>query len=130
MESISILSHDFEKQNNITIRRGNQLYDIYRCRCCGLTGKRMGLAGEISVSGNKVSCRRYKSFVQKNKEAEKVKITHPYPCDQFGFELYKVYDRIPCPENMRDKYADDVWVFSENRKEPVRLLEGEFRLLE
>ncbi|WP_313258191.1 hypothetical protein [Lacrimispora sp.] len=36
----------WEKQNLVTIRRAGQLYDTYKCTCCGITAKRYGV-GQI-----------------------------------------------------------------------------------
>lgn len=40
-------SHKWEKQNLVTIRRGGKNYDVYRCSCCGITGKRYGLSENV-----------------------------------------------------------------------------------
>jgi hypothetical protein len=41
--------HDWEKQNLYTVRdRTGQYYDVHKCRACGVTGKRYGLADHIT----------------------------------------------------------------------------------
>lgn len=133
MENIKITSHQFTKQNNITISRGRKSYDIYKCQCCGLEGKRYGLTEEITVVRNKVSCSFYKNKLAKDKEdydnSTKVKITDRYPCISFGLEYGAIYDRVECPEEEKEKFANDIWVYSEKRKEPIRLLEGEYKII-
>ena len=47
-------------------------------------------------------------------------------CKSFGLDNLSVHDKVPCPEEFIDKYSDDVWVFSQIRQEPVRLLRGEY----
>lgn len=37
--------HDWEKENLVTIARGDIAYDILRCKRCGITAKRVGLGG-------------------------------------------------------------------------------------
>lgn len=34
------LNHCWERQNLITIRYGGKIFDIYKCKYCGITGKR------------------------------------------------------------------------------------------
>lgn len=43
----------------------------------------------------------------------------------FGFKKDRIYETCPCPES-ESGFIDDVWVYSEKRKTPVRLLEGEY----
>ncbi|KAK9680655.1 hypothetical protein QE152_g38917 [Popillia japonica] len=40
--------HSWEKQNLVTISRGGKMYDIYKCTCCGITGKQYGLSGKVT----------------------------------------------------------------------------------
>lgn len=40
--------HMWEKQNLVTIRRAGRMYDIYKCKCCGITGKRFGIGCEVT----------------------------------------------------------------------------------
>jgi hypothetical protein len=50
--------HSWEKQNLVTIRRAGQLYDTYKCTCCGITAKRYGV-GQI-VHDKRYSAEKYK----------------------------------------------------------------------
>lgn len=47
-----------------------------------------------------------------------------------GFGLLKdsVYYQVECPDEFKDKYGDSTWVYSPDRKEPVRLNEREFEI--
>lgn len=40
LEEQEKLSHCWERQNLITIRYGGKIFDIYKCKYCGITGKR------------------------------------------------------------------------------------------
>lgn len=40
--------HEWEKQNNVTRKYGKKLYDIYRCKHCGIEGKSYQI-GTISI---------------------------------------------------------------------------------
>jgi hypothetical protein len=40
--------HEWEKQNNVTREYGKKLYDIYRCKHCGIEGKSYQI-GTISI---------------------------------------------------------------------------------
>jgi hypothetical protein len=124
MIDISVTSHAFEKVNIVTVIRGNRAYDKYRCRVCGLEGKRYGFSEVISVQRDKLSCSYRKRMM-----AEKVRIIKMYEQylkDQFGLFADKEYETVEPPEGYEGKYPGSVWVFSEKRREPVRLLPGEF----
>ena len=116
---IGITTHDFVKQNMVTIMRGKKAYDKVKCRICGLEGIRYGLSDNISVKRDKKCTKRL---------SRRVEVISQYVCDNFGFERGKIYDRIDCPDECKDKYLDGFWVYSDARKEPVRLLHGEFIL--
>lgn len=118
---IHIATHNFVKQNAITIIRGKKVYDKVKCTICGLEGIRYGLSDLIVVKHDKKCVKKL---------GKKVKINNQYVCDNFGFEMGKIYDRVDCPDEQKDKYSDDFWVYSCERKEPVRLLAGEFILCE
>ncbi|MDR1199926.1 MAG: hypothetical protein LBK94_13115 [Prevotellaceae bacterium] len=116
MEQINITEHDFVKQNLTTIKRGKRLYDKYKCTSCGLEGIRYDLSNCIHVKRNK------KCLAKKTK----IKITSKYVLVNFGFDGDKKYDIVPCPKEYEDKYKKSVWVYSNERREPVRLLPDEF----
>lgn len=41
--------HTWEKQNLFTIVKGGLVYDIMKCRSCGITGKRYGLSEATKI---------------------------------------------------------------------------------
>jgi hypothetical protein len=51
-----IHQHNWEKQNLVTIVRGNSIYDTMKCSMCGITGKRYGLVGIQRDSKYKAKC--------------------------------------------------------------------------
>lgn len=124
METIHILSHAFEKVNLVTQHSKGVSFDTYKCKQCGLTGKRIGISENILVNKDKPSC----PF--KQQKIIKVKIISDYVCSQFGFERGRIYDTCDCPKKSKKDYSDAVWVFSEDRKEAVRLIDGEFFAVE
>jgi hypothetical protein len=121
MIEISISSHRFVKVNIMTIVRGRKAYDKYRCMDCGLEGKRYGLSDLISVRRDK----RCSGVAKKH-----VCIMTGSLESSFGLMADKVYPVCTCPEEKKEKYAKDVWVFSEKAGEPVRLLVGEYYFVE
>ncbi|WAX17082.1 hypothetical protein PF672P2_00067 [Parabacteroides phage PF672P2] len=131
MVNIPIESHDFVKKNLYPVSRGKIVYDIYKCDCCGLEGRRYGTSKEITVKRDKILCAYAKGFRDKLTKChvQQVIITNEYPCVAFGLLAGIEYDRVPCPKDEMDKFAEDVWVFSETRGEPVRLLPGEFKIV-
>lgn len=44
----------------------------------------------------------------------------------FGLEKDTVHKVVPCPKEYAELYEDDVWVYSAERKEPVRLMGREY----
>lgn len=50
--------HLWEKQNLVTIHRAGQMYDTYKCTCCGITAKRYGVS-QI-VRDKRYSAEKYK----------------------------------------------------------------------
>lgn len=44
----------------------------------------------------------------------------------FGLEKDTVHKVVPCPKEYAELYEDDVWVYSAERKEPVRLMSCEY----
>jgi len=114
---VSIYKHNFVKENMVTIVRGNKAYDRVVCSDCGLRGIRYGLDDTVSVKYDK-ACRK--------QLAQRVKITGEYVCHEFGFLMGGEYDRCECPEKDRARHGNAVWVYSKQRREPVRLLFNEY----
>ena len=44
----SVRQHQWHKTNLVTISKGGQMYDAYRCDHCGATGKRFGLDEHVT----------------------------------------------------------------------------------
>jgi hypothetical protein len=122
MKTISMDNHDMVKQNLVTTKQG----DSYRCLVCGVEGWRQNVSPIITITEAAFlvaeKCTFLSSKPPKELPAEvKVRVDMP----NFGIEagIHKV---VPCPDEYKNRYADDVWVWSEGRKEPVRLLPGEY----
>ena len=116
---ISIYSHEFIKSSLITIKRGTKNYDKVKCSICGLEGIRYGLSDMVSV-------KRDKKCIKDT--CKQVMIIGDYVCAEFGFKKGEIYNKAMCPKG-KEQYNNDVWVYSEERKEPVRLLPGEYRAI-
>jgi hypothetical protein len=122
MVEIPITSHAFEKVNIVTIVRGGKAYDVYRCRVCGLTGKRYGFSETLVVKKDIKNCTAHKI-------ERKVRIAPKYGKylkGSFGLLPDSEYTTVEPPEEYKGKYPGSVWVFSEQRGEPVRLLVNEY----
>jgi len=114
---VNISSHKFIKTNHITIVRGKKVYDKVKCSNCGLEGIRYGLSNEIHVKYDK-HC--------STPRIEQIIVISDYVCASFGFEKGKVYNRVECPAEYMDRYSKSMWIYSNERKEPVRILPDEY----
>jgi hypothetical protein len=65
-DDIKDYSHCWEKINLITIIKGKQTYDEYKCKNCGITGKRHGIDHDI-VRDNKYTGKKYADCKWKTK---------------------------------------------------------------
>jgi len=115
--------HDFSKSNLFTKSSQKGVYDVYECVHCGLQGKRYGLNDYIKVDKDKPCT--------KQKDAPKEYVFTPYliQLTQKTMGMDKGYKTLssPCPIDEREKYGDDVWVFSPKRNEVVRLFSEEYK---
>ena len=130
METISLRDphHKFGKVNLFTQRNKKGSFDEYKCEYCGLKGKRYGIGSEVlQVRKAKVCTHKAEPVEQVN--LGKALITHDHP-SMFGFEKGKEYDRVSCPVEFLEKYSDDIWLYSEERKEAVRMLDHEAKRVE
>jgi hypothetical protein len=124
MIDIPIASHEFRKVNVTTVIRGSKAYDIYRCEVCGLEGKRYGFSDLIRVNRDVVRC---KARLAVRALAVRINPLHEaHLKSQFGLSAKIAYPIVEPLEEYKGKYPESVWVFSEKRGEPVRLLPGEF----
>jgi len=55
-------AHQWEKTNLFTKRHGSRYYDTYRCRKCGVTGKRYGLGGSVTLD-SKYRAKKYQHCI-------------------------------------------------------------------
>lgn len=111
--------HRFEKTNLITLRSKGGSYDVYTCKDCGLKGKRYGLNAHIDAP--KKTCKRppqYPEFVK----------TIAKSVESVGLENDTKYETVLAP--LGEEKLSGVWVFSQERQAPVRLLPYEYVVLE
>lgn len=125
MELISLrdTNHDFYKSNLVTQRGKSGTFDVFKCSHCGLEGKRYGLTDMLSVRKAKICTK--KPVAPQSGKLGQVRITRVQSAG-FGLDNLSVHDRVPCPKEYIDRYADDVWVMSPTRNEPVRLFSSEY----
>lgn len=57
---------------------------------------------------------------------KRIKITSETLVYTYGLELNKEYDCQECPDEYKNKYDNDVWVYSIQRDEIVRCLPREY----
>ncbi len=109
--------HEFEKTNLVTIKGAcGRLFDTYTCKHCGHTGQRFGINKYITAKEKQCT----------HKLEYTLQIVSNY-LEQFGLKVGCEYETVPSPEKY--KHFDGVWVFSQERGEPVRILEGEFEII-
>lgn len=130
MEIISLKDphHKFDKVNLVTQRNKNGYFDEYKCEYCGLKGKRYRIDSEV-LQVRKAKVCTHKAEIVEQVNLGKALIIHDHP-SVFGFEKGKTYERVPCPVEFLEKYSDDIWIYSEKRKEAVRLLDHEAKRVE
>lgn len=127
--SLNDTSHEFDKSNLVTQRGKGGTFDTYKCKHCGLEGKRYGLSELITVKKAKNCTRIVKpQSINESNELGKVKIQRIDP--SWGLKSGDVVERVPCPESEKEKYNNQVWVFSPARNEPMLLLSGEYEEIE
>lgn len=119
----SFQEHRFEKQNLTTLKDKSGYYDIYKCVYCGLEGKRYGVSDAIAARSGK------RCEGPQLKPGTKIIVISNYACQAVGLKFGKEYTTVDCPEEHIAKFANDAWVISDRRNEPVRLLPGEFDLV-
>ena len=119
MEQVHITSHDFEKTNLFTKRMKGGLFDEHTCKTCGLSGRRYGFSSYIEV-------RKAKKCTRKKERPTMVEL-RDVDLEQFGFKPGEKHRVVECPIEYKDRFSDAIWIYSEKRKEPVRILEGEYR---
>ena len=125
MKTISMDAHDMSKQNLVTTSRG----DFYKCSVCGVAGFRTSVAPLITVTEEQFKVAQKCTFVTSNKQPNSLRPSEVKVLrilDQFGIEpgVHKVVD---CPASYAERYANDIWIWSEKRNEAIRLLPEEYQ---
>lgn len=114
MKKISIMDHDFEKQNLVS----NKDYsDTYKAMCCGISGKRPPFTNDIIITDAD-----FKKHIRclKSRRPSLVEVRNVPGIFNSG-----VYEVIPCPDSDREKYEGDVWIYSTILEKSVRVLREE-----
>ena len=117
--------HEWEKQNNVTRKYGKKLYDIYRCKHCGIEGKSYQI-GTISIQNKFYKKAPCCPGVQQKKPT-KLKVLC---CTAFSPEFDNIIkgcilDILPPPPGEDNKLGE--WVMGVSQ--PVLLLDGEFQYI-
>ena len=113
--------HDWEKQNLVTqIGKKGRGYDVYRCTCCGITGKSYSLGSIEILEKDILKMEKCKGL----QRTSNIKITFCNACGpQFsGRTPGSIHAIVPPPEGQDNKRGE--WVMG--KTEPVLLLYGEF----
>lgn len=113
------------KKNEHFIKR------TWTCSQCGCVGTQEGIPRIIKLKKAyvDVNCPKDSSLIQALLQPRgKVRLTRPFP--DFGFEEGQEYEIVSCPPEYQIKYGSEVWIFSQKRNEPVRLLRREYHIIE
>ena len=136
---IKYINLDYDQKGHIFVETGvikpgkkdTFIKRIWECSQCGCIGIQEGFARIIKLQKAyvNVDCPKDSSMIQTLLQPRgNVKLTRPFP--DFGFEEGQVYEIVTCPAEYQIKYGSDIWIFSEKRNEPVRLLPREYRMIE
>lgn len=117
-------NHNFEKTSLVTERGG---FDYYKCTHCGQVGKRYLLNGTLSFDKDVTECTHKPAI--KPFEKRKVRITR-FTSPGMGINDGAEMDTVECPEQEKYRFGNEVWVMSEKRGEPVRLLKYEYEFIQ
>lgn len=111
--------HEWEKVNVVTIC-GKRLYDIYKCKRCGITGKSYRL-GMIEIPERSILKMQLCIGIQR---ATSIKIIHCGACGEEFQALVpgSIHQVVSPPEGQDNKRGE--WVMG--KTEPVLVLFGEF----
>ena len=121
--------HDFEKVNLTTLPSRKGGYDILACKDCGLKGKSYQI-GIVEIDGrikpDKVEFCHKRTVIQRKKAQVKMISKNIL---QFGFIVGEIYTSCDCPDEYKGKFDSEIWVYSEEAGEPVRILSGEYEIV-
>lgn len=123
--------HDWDKQNLVTLKDAKSMYDLMKCKNCGISGKRRSLNTlEINSNYNRdnvYTCKNAKKVGFK--VPSRIQITKCYAQGAVFKNLTdgSIHNVVTPPEG----YVNDskgVWVMGVG--EPVKVLSGEFEIIE
>lgn len=122
MRSIDMNSHDFRKQNLVTQKKG----DFYKCSVCGCEGWRQSLSNELTVTEEmyKIASKCQFKPPQDERKSYRPKNVLLKTMAYVGI-VGGVHPVIDCPEEYKNIFSADVWVWSDSRNEAVRILPHE-----
>ena len=111
-----------KKKQNLTTQGVKKMYDVYKCRKCGITGKSYRL-GTISIKESDVK-KMQKCSPKQTNTFKRIMVTD---CKAFGGQFANItpgskHDIVPPPIGQNNKRGE--WVMGVG--EPVLLLAGEF----
>lgn len=120
MKNIPFSKHKFDKVNLVSIERGKwKGGDKYKCSICGMTGHRQAFYDYVTVT-EKESKKKCSYTPVENKRPKQIE-TIGAPSVGIDPGIYDVVDAPAKYSSMKN----DIWVFSKERNEPVRLLNEE-----
>lgn len=116
--------HDWEKQN-LTTQGKNKLYDVYKCKQCGIIGKSYRL-GFIKIK--EADVKKMQKCICKKTYKKRIKVTQ---CKAFGPRFNNItpgsiHEIVTPPTGQTSERGE--WVMGVG--EPVLLLAGEYVYME
>lgn len=130
-------THEFGKQNMVTIRDRAGYHDKYKCELCGLEGKRFGLDDHVTIAGNRKAsndCPNAKPEAKpKTPSVTRIRITN---CGALGPQFANLTEGsehkvVATPKTQQGKNENGdrgYWVLgAENEK--VLVLHGEYKVV-
>jgi hypothetical protein len=118
MKRVDITNHKFDKVNLVSLKQG---WDKYKCSICGCEGIRKGFVDYIIVT-EKMYLKAEKCTHKRDIPKQVVITNIPGLSMQEG-----IYDVVKCPEEHEREFKNDIWIWSKERGEPVRILSNEIR---
>jgi len=122
-------THFFEKQNLVTQSSSSGAFDNYKCRLCGLTGKRYGISEAVVTKSAKASEACPKAVAPVGLERVMIsKSFHGAVDDADELKPGTIHAVVPPPKEYAKKYPNNfgnVWVMG-TAETPVRLIGDEF----
>ncbi len=120
--------HEFSKQNLVGIQGRRGIYDVLKCKNCGIQGKSYKL-GTIEFVKSFPESKLYKCKAIKHKKPVKIKITECLAMGALFANITpgSIHDVVNAPAGEPDNLLG-VWVMGVGK--PVKILSGEFEVLE